>query len=185
MRRGSLCSTNISPSRLTSIAAAGWRSIRETSRASQPAAAAQFQRADSLNFDYSYPILPEGLLPRFIVRTHHLSDSATRWKSGVIIRQVNSESRALIRADSAERLVRISIDGPESSRRELLAIVRHNFDAIHSDYKFTPSELVYAKEIPDKPLRLDELDALLKNGELHVPVVKKDRTVAKERALRP
>ncbi|WP_040697957.1 COR domain-containing protein, partial [Nodosilinea nodulosa] len=33
----------------------------------QPAAAAEFDPADCLNFRYEYPILPEGLLPRFIV----------------------------------------------------------------------------------------------------------------------
>ena len=43
----------------------------------QPAAADQFQPAACLNFRYDYPILPEGLLPRFIVRTHVLSTRAT------------------------------------------------------------------------------------------------------------
>jgi internalin A len=43
----------------------------------QPPAAAEFHLADCLNFRYQYPILPEGLLPRFIVRTHVLSKRST------------------------------------------------------------------------------------------------------------
>jgi internalin A len=43
------------------------------------------------------PVLPEGLLPRFIVRTHVLSEHQLRWRTGVIL---NFEgNRALVEAD--------------------------------------------------------------------------------------
>ena len=38
----------------------------------QPEEGAAFKPEDCLNFQYHYPILPEGLLPRFIVRTQLL-----------------------------------------------------------------------------------------------------------------
>jgi hypothetical protein len=31
-------------------------------------------------------VLPEGLLPRFVVRTHVLSDETPRWRTGVILK---------------------------------------------------------------------------------------------------
>src|ERR1035437_9858670 len=75
----------------------------------QPPEAAGFQPRECLNFGYRYAIVPEGLLPRFIVRTHHLSEPATRWKSGVILHDPASDCRALVRADAPDKQVRIHI----------------------------------------------------------------------------
>jgi internalin A len=144
----------------------------------QPPMAAEFKLAECLNFGYRYPIVPGGLLPRFIVRTHHLSKSETRWKSGVILIQ-DSGCRALVRTDAVERRVRIHVDGPEGSRRDLLAIVRHNFDVIHSDYEFTPEDLVFPEGAPDKALNLGELEALRRGGDVTTSVVLQDKTVIK------
>lgn len=145
----------------------------------QPTTAAEFKPAKCLNFGYRYLIVPEGLLPRFIVRTHHLSESIARWKSGVILIDGISGCRALVRTDVAERQVRIHVDGPEASRRDLLAIIRHNFDVIHRDYEFKPQELVYALGAPDKPLGLSELEALRREGDVTTRVVLEDKTVIK------
>jgi len=41
----------------------------------EPAEAEEFKPEDCLNFQYHYPVITEGLLPRFIVRTHSLSGS--------------------------------------------------------------------------------------------------------------
>jgi internalin A len=143
----------------------------------QPDLALDFKLAECLNFGYQYPIVPEGLLPRFIVRTHHLSDATTRWKSGVILRHESSGCRALVRTDVAENQVRIHIDGPEAARRELLAVIRHNFDAIHRDYDFHPDELVYPPGVADKPLVVEELKAILRDGNPTLPVMLSDRSV--------
>jgi internalin A len=106
----------------------------------QPAAAADFDPAECLNFRYEYPILPEGLLPRFIVRTHVLSEHQLRWRTGVIL---NFEgNRALVKADPQDKCVSISVAGPMASRRRLLAVIRSDFERIHSSFKFKPKELV-------------------------------------------
>ncbi|NEZ59582.1 COR domain-containing protein [Adonisia turfae] len=113
----------------------------------QPEAASQFELPDCLNFRYEYPILPEGLLPRFIVRTHVLSDHQLRWRTGVIL---NFEgNQALVKADPQDKSVSISVNGPLSSRRRLLAIIRSDFDRIHSNFKFTPKELVPVPGYPN------------------------------------
>ncbi|NEZ62301.1 TIR domain-containing protein [Leptolyngbyaceae cyanobacterium CCMR0082] len=113
----------------------------------QPEAASKFELPDCLNFRYEYPILPEGLLPRFIVRTHVLSDHQLRWRTGVIL---NFEgNQALVKADPQAKSVSISVNGPLSSRRRLLAIIRSDFDRIHSNFKFTPKELVPVPGYPN------------------------------------
>ena len=47
----------------------------------QPEEAKQFDPQKCLNFEYHYAILPEGILPRFIVRTNILSRDQPRWRS--------------------------------------------------------------------------------------------------------
>ncbi|HWS16955.1 MAG TPA: COR domain-containing protein, partial [Candidatus Elarobacter sp.] len=142
----------------------------------QPKAAADFNPAECLNFGYKYPVLTEGLLPRLIARTHHLGRAETRWKSGVILDDSSTGCRALIRADAAEAEVRVHINGPEEARRELLGIIRYNFEVIHSDYEFKPEAQVYSPAAPQKALSVDELEAL---GRIKttVSVVLADRSV--------
>jgi len=141
----------------------------------QPEAAREFQPARCLNFGYQYTVVPEGLLPRFIVRTHHLSNPATRWKSGVILRHDATGCRGLVRTDTTENRVRVHIDGPKASRPELLAVIRYTLDVIHSDYESEPEELVYP--VPERAIPLRDLQALQKSGVLTFPVVRDDYTV--------
>lgn len=82
-----------------------------------------------LGFEYHYNVLPEGLLPRFIVRTHTLSQTGLRWRSGVVLRQGQAE--ALVRGDVQDRRVWIAVRGPGRQPRDLLAVVRSHFEEIH------------------------------------------------------
>lgn len=110
--------------------------------------ARKFDPAECLNFQYQYPVLPEGLLPRFVVRTHVLSDDMPRWRTGVILKL--EDNFALVRADAQERRVLININGPAASRRRLLSIIRANFDRIHASIKnLKPTEIVPLPEHPD------------------------------------
>lgn len=110
----------------------------------QPKEADKFDPAVSLNFQYHYPVIPRGLVPRFIVRTHVLSDKY-RWRTGVILSFEGNT--ALIKADLQDRRIFISIQGP--SRRRMLAVIREEFDSIHRDIQhLNPSEMV---PLPDHP----------------------------------
>ena len=75
--------------------------------------------------------IPEGLLPRFIVRTHALSRELPRWRTGVVLEFEGN--RALVRADRADKKVFISISGSAAGRTRLLAVIRSDVDRIHSD----------------------------------------------------
>ena len=80
-------------------------------------------------------------------------------------------------SSAGNSLVRIHVDGPERSRRDLLAIIRYNFDVIHSDYEFKPDELVYP--VPEEPIKLDKLRSLREAGDRTVSVVLPDNSVIK------
>lgn len=129
----------------------------------QPATAEAFDAVRCLNFEYRYPILPEGLLPRVIVRTHALSAPRERWRTGVILGFEGC--RALVKADAEDRRITISVDGPPASRRRLLAVIRSDFDHIHrSIAKLEPQEMVPVPRYPSVAVRYQELVILERNG---------------------
>jgi internalin A len=107
----------------------------------EPEATAEFDPEQCLNFQYHYPVLPEGLLPRFIVRTHTLSENLPRWRTGVIL--TFEGNRALVKADVQDKKVFISVSGTASGRRRLLAVIRSEFERIHRDIRnLQPQEMI-------------------------------------------
>ncbi len=88
---------------------------------------------------YRYEVLPPGFLPRFIVRTHALSEGAPHWRHGVILR--HSKASALIRAetDGAELQVFV-LGGNDETRRVLVTMVRRELESLHDDLKMQPVE---------------------------------------------
>ena len=122
----------------------------------EPGEAAKFKPNECLNFQYHYTVLPEGLLPRFIVRTHVLSEGQSRWRTGVILKF--GDSRAMVRADAQDRKVFISVSGSALSRRELLAVIRSDFERIHNDIRnLNPSQMVPVPDYPDVVVPYEEL----------------------------
>ena len=100
----------------------------------QPEETTEFPPQDCLNFEYHYGILPEGLIPRFIVRSHTLSRDLQRWRSGVIL--AHEDCKALVIAEHADRRVIVRVKGEDAgARRRLLAIIRYDLDRIHAEFK--------------------------------------------------
>ncbi len=141
----------------------------------QPSEAQDFILEDCLNFRYEYPILPEGLLPRFIVRTHVLSHNQLRWRTGVILDFEGNH--ALVKADRQDRRVTISINGPREGRRRLLAIIRSDFERIHSSFKSKPKEKVPIPDHPQLSLSYSDLLVMEKQGLTEIPMVIDDKVI--------
>jgi len=110
-----------------------------------------------LNFQYHYPVLPEGLIPRFIVRTYSMSEGLSRWRSGVIVKF--DGNHALVKGDAQDRKVSVSVSGPAPGRRNLLAIIRADLERIHGDIaKLQPRAMV---PVPDHPSVIIDYQKLL------------------------
>ena len=126
----------------------------------EPVEASSFLTEDCLFFEYRYPILPEGLLPRFIVRTHYHSSGLARWRTGVILSFEGN--KALVKADVHEKRIFISINGEWAGRRKLLAIIRSDFERIHATISklkpiaFVPVPGYEGFSVPYEELRLLE-----------------------------
>lgn len=91
---------------------------------------AHIDRAE-LRFRYLYELLPAGVMSRFIVRTHPLSDDYFRWQRGVVLGWGNA--RALVMAER-RRNPRVDVfiqGGTPEERQELAGVVRANMEEIH------------------------------------------------------
>jgi internalin A len=88
---------------------------------------------------YRYELLPPGLLPRFIVRTHELSDGSPHWRHGVVLR--HADAQALIRAEADRSDLQVFVLGEvEETRRFLAAMVRRELETLHTEMKARPIE---------------------------------------------
>jgi internalin A len=136
----------------------------------EPPAAREFKPEECLNFEYHYPVLPEGLLPRFVVRTHVLSDETPRWRTGVILKL--EENLALVKGDLQDRRVFINVRGPAAGRRRLLSIIRANFDRIHADIRrLQPAEIVPLPGRPGSHVSYTDLLAWEQSGIKRFPMI--------------
>lgn len=84
-----------------------------------------------LRFRYLYELLPAGVMSRFIVRTHPLSDDFFRWQRGVVLGW--GDARALVMAER-RRNPRVNVyikGGTSEERQELAGVVRANMEEIH------------------------------------------------------
>lgn len=138
----------------------------------EPDETANFDLEKCLNFQYHYPVLPEGIMPRFITRTHHLTEGARWWRSGVILQFEGC--RALIKADAVDKKeVVISISGGNAhSRRRLLAVIRTEFERIHREIKnLDPKEMVPLPGLPDEIVPYKDLMVIEARGMTDFPIV--------------
>jgi internalin A len=83
---------------------------------------------DAVTFQYYYNVLPSSILSRFIVRMNGFIHEIV-WRLGVVLKY--SGNTALVKADIEDRKVYIWVSGDEYSRRDFLAKIRGEFDAIH------------------------------------------------------
>ena len=136
----------------------------------EPLMTEEFEPETCLNFQYHYTVLPAGLLPRFIVRTHALSEGLPRWRTGVILKF--EQNRALVKADMHDKKVFISVTGPVASRRRLLAIVRSDLDRIHHDIRNLQHQAVVPlPQYPHEYVMYSDLIVMEQKGIKSIPKV--------------
>ena len=136
----------------------------------RPALTDDFDPRECLNFQYHCNRLPEGLLPRFIVRTQALSEPEGRWRSGVVL--AFAGNRALVRADAEAHKVLISVSGPMEGRRRLLAVIRSNFERIEANLPgLAVTEMVSVPGHPDWVVAYQDLWVFERSGVSKMPRV--------------
>ncbi|MCP4702956.1 MAG: GTP-binding protein [Gammaproteobacteria bacterium] len=114
--------------------------------------------ADSLAFQYHYPVLPGSILSRFIVRVHPLlKQKKTCWRNGAVLADKNNQ--ALVKADREEKKIYVWITGRPNTRRDFLSVIRAHFDHIHQTV--SGIEVREAVPLPEHPqVEIDYNDLL-------------------------
>ncbi len=143
--------------------------IPELLEENEPDAVTEFKPEDCLNFEYHYSVLPEGLLPRFIVRTHEMSEGEPRWRTGAILN--NDGCRALVKADVQGKKVFIRVSGEKSERRRMLYLIRSQFNMIHKAVNLNAEEMVPLPAYPKEVISYQELLTFEAEGVAEYPKV--------------
>ncbi|WP_075090496.1 COR domain-containing protein [Verrucomicrobium spinosum] len=105
----------------------------------QPKLAADWTTAPATRLRYTYKVIPEGLLPRFIVRTHPLSEHTERWRNGVVLSVEGAQ--ALVRAEHTENRITVTVQGEPEPRLRLVQLIRGHLQDIHASLPgLTPRE---------------------------------------------
>lgn len=114
-----------------------------------------------VRFRYLYELLPAGVMSRFIVRTHSMSEGLYRWQRGVVLAW--GDARGLVMAERRRnpRLDVYIFGGTAEERQELAGVIRANMEVIHRD-------------LPEGLQGIEELD-LSVPGEQYERVTKLER----------
>lgn len=145
--------------------------------------AAHIEQAQ-VRFRYLYELLPAGVMSRFIVRTHPLSDDYHRWQRGVVLGWGNA--RALVMAERRRnpRVDVFILGGKAAERQELAGVVRANMDEIH---RGLPDGLKGAEEL-DLTVQGDQYESVPKLEQLeaqNMPVQVMTRSGAQNLPVTP
>lgn len=120
---------------------------------------------NALAFQYHYDVLPHSIISRFIVRIHHLAERRTWWRTGIVLKHQNN--RAIIKTDREDKQILILVNSyPSSRRRELLAVIRSEFNAIHQTIKGL--EVKEKVPLPNHPKILVDYEHLLNLAEMGI-----------------
>ena len=94
----------------------------------------------------------------------------TIWRSGGVLKR--GENNALVKAHTEDRKIYIWVNGKEDTRRDLLAMIRGEFDAIHKTIaKIEATEKVPLPDAPEAdPVDLTFLQRLASEGRESLPV---------------
>jgi internalin A len=117
-----------------------------------------------------YNILPEGLLPRFIVRSRALIQGPPPWRTGAVL--AFEGNRAMVKADIQDRKVSIAVIDNPAGRRRLLAVIRSDFEHIHrSIARLQAEEMVPVPEHPGVVVPYTDLQTMEAEGYKELPQV--------------
>ncbi|MDJ0835142.1 MAG: COR domain-containing protein [Acidobacteriota bacterium] len=103
-------------------------------------------RGDTLTFLFDYTFLPPSVMPRFMVRLH--KDISFAWRTGVILYDKDTDSRAAVLANQPANRISIEVSGPK--RRDYLLVVRFFLRSIHAT--FTNLKVHEKVQLPDDPV---------------------------------
>jgi internalin A len=114
---------------------------------SQPLLGEEWQ-GKATRLRWTYAALPEGLVPRFITRTHTLSEGLARWLNGTLLEL--GQARAVVRADATDRRITATVLGPEPDCQQLAGTIQTEMRDLNGEIKgLNPLEELQLSHAPE------------------------------------
>ncbi len=130
---------------------------------SQPVLGEEWQ-GEATRLRWTYAALPEGLVPRFITRTHTLSEGLPRWLNGTLLEL--GQARAVVRADVTDRRITATILGPEPDRQQLAGTIQREMRDLNAEIRgLDPLEELQLQRAPEVWLPVTGLETAEKKGQ--------------------
>ena len=125
-----------------------------------------------LRFQILYDYLDDSIMPRFIVALHQDIDNRIQWRKGVLLKNSNFKSQAVVRVNYQDRLLTIVVKGEQ--KRDYFAVIRKALQDIHAsfEWKKPPVELVPLPDNPEFTVEYEELIGYEQMGKDDYPVGK-------------
>ncbi|WP_460856685.1 COR domain-containing protein [Rheinheimera gaetbuli] len=95
-----------------------------------------------VQLDIQYDFMPKSIMPRLIVRMNHYIKNGLRWRTGAVLHDVEIGATAVIRSDSAAKLISILVSG--KNRRDFLTIIRACFFEINNSFE----NMLFSEKVP-------------------------------------
>lgn len=92
-----------------------------------------FDKTDAIKFRIKYDFLPKAAITRFIVNEHDLIHDSLVWRKGVVLNDIEINTKAIIREDKVDKRIDIVVFGEH--KREMLSRIRSTFSKINENFK--------------------------------------------------
>jgi hypothetical protein len=129
-----------------------------------------FDYGSSLGFVLHYQsFLPPSVMPRFLVKRHKQIKEGLCWRTGAVLRDKDSGSEAVIKADTEARRIYLWVNGPR--RKEYLSFLWFSLREINSSFeKLNVSELIPMPDNASITANYNTLLTYAKNGiDVYIP----------------
>lgn len=107
----------------------------------------EFDFENRLQFYFNYDFLPRSVMPRFIVRMHKDIKENLRWRTGVVLEDIDFRTTAVVISDDEARKIHVYVSGEQC--RDYFSVILFTFREINSS--FQQLKVVERVPMPDNP----------------------------------
>jgi internalin A len=114
----------------------------------------EFAKTDAINFIVAYEFLPKSIFLRLMVQLHKTIN--IKWRTGFVIHDARSESKALITVDQEQKRIYISVNG--NNRKDYFAYLLFTLRQLNRSFEnLKEVELIPMPDNPEYVMGYDDL----------------------------
>ena len=136
----------------------------------------QIDFAGAAHYMFAYDFLPNSVLPTLMVQLSRWIMPDLQWRTGVVLKDLSSESYAYIEADKEAKTIAIRVKSQGANfQRSFLNLIRQTLQDINKKLNISIEERVALHDAPNEFVAYQDLLDLLEMGERHILIPKLKR----------